>query len=55
MKLIKESQTYAKKLNLPIPEWTLLPRFGAFSLALQELKPSLDVVYDITIGYGQSR
>ncbi|KAE9549317.1 hypothetical protein FO519_007468 [Halicephalobus sp. NKZ332] len=53
--IIENSKIHAEEKGLKVPEFTLLPRTGAFSLALEELKPVLDGVYDVTIGYGQTR
>jgi 1-acyl-sn-glycerol-3-phosphate acyltransferase len=53
-KLIEISQEYAKKSGLHIPEYTLLPRVGAFTLARMELKDTVEYIYDVTIAYDQT-
>uniref|UniRef100_A0A7E4VRR5 PlsC domain-containing protein n=1 Tax=Panagrellus redivivus TaxID=6233 RepID=A0A7E4VRR5_PANRE len=52
---IDASQKFAQERNLPIPQFTLIPRAGAFTLAVSELRDSLDAVYDLTIAYGQTK
>ena len=53
--LIDESQRFAQKAGLPVLQHTLLPRVGAFALARNELKDTLEYVYDVTIAYDQTR
>uniref|UniRef100_A0A915D569 Phospholipid/glycerol acyltransferase domain-containing protein n=1 Tax=Ditylenchus dipsaci TaxID=166011 RepID=A0A915D569_9BILA len=51
VKLIEASQRFCEENNLPILEHTLTPRARAFCLAVDELRQSLDCVYDITLAY----
>uniref|UniRef100_A0AC34QWC0 Phospholipid/glycerol acyltransferase domain-containing protein n=1 Tax=Panagrolaimus sp. JU765 TaxID=591449 RepID=A0AC34QWC0_9BILA len=53
--IIANSKAHAKKAGLPVPEFTLVPRMGAVTLTMKELRPVLDAVYDVTIAYGQTR
>uniref|UniRef100_A0A914XSG5 Phospholipid/glycerol acyltransferase domain-containing protein n=1 Tax=Panagrolaimus superbus TaxID=310955 RepID=A0A914XSG5_9BILA len=53
--LIEISHDYAKKSGLYVPRYTLLPRAGAFTLALMELKDTVEFIYDVTIAYDQTR
>ncbi|KAG8055175.1 hypothetical protein GUJ93_ZPchr0001g31951 [Zizania palustris] len=46
-----KSQEYASEHGLPILENVLLPKTKGFICCLQELKSSLDAVYDVTIAY----
>nr|AZM65192.1 lysophospholipid acyltransferase 1 [Vitellaria paradoxa] len=46
-----KSQKYAAENGLPIFQNVLLPKTKGFLACLEELKDSLDAVYDITIGY----
>ncbi|KAL5222359.1 hypothetical protein ABZP36_027072 [Zizania latifolia] len=46
-----KSQEYASQHGLPILENVLLPKTKGFVCCLQELKSSLDAVYDVTIAY----
>ncbi|KAG8078151.1 hypothetical protein GUJ93_ZPchr0007g4627 [Zizania palustris] len=46
-----KSQEYASQHGLPILENVLLPKTKGFICCLQELKSSLDAVYDVTIAY----
>ncbi|KAL3730648.1 hypothetical protein ACJRO7_027647 [Eucalyptus globulus] len=45
------SQKYAAENGLPILKNVLLPKTKGFYACLQELRASLDSVYDVTIGY----
>ncbi|KAL0334769.1 UNVERIFIED_CONTAM: putative 1-acyl-sn-glycerol-3-phosphate acyltransferase 5 [Sesamum radiatum] len=45
------SQKYASENGLPILKNVLLPKTKGFHACLENLKDSLDAVYDITIGY----
>ncbi|XP_052176132.1 probable 1-acyl-sn-glycerol-3-phosphate acyltransferase 5 isoform X2 [Diospyros lotus] len=46
-----QSQKYAAENGLPILKNVLLPKTKGFYACLEELRDSLDAVYDITIGY----
>ncbi|XAR72840.1 1-acylglycerol-3-phosphate O-acyltransferase [Bertholletia excelsa] len=46
-----QSQKYAAEHGLPVLKNVLLPKTKGFFACLEELKDSLDAVYDITIGY----
>uniref|UniRef100_A0A0D3EUS8 1-acylglycerol-3-phosphate O-acyltransferase n=3 Tax=Oryza TaxID=4527 RepID=A0A0D3EUS8_9ORYZ len=46
-----KSQEYASEHGLPILKNVLLPKTKGFLCCLQELKSSLDAVYDVTIAY----
>lgn len=46
-----KSQEYAAEHGLPILKNVLLPKTKGFNCCLQELRSSLDAVYDITIAY----
>jgi lysophosphatidic acid acyltransferase/lysophosphatidylinositol acyltransferase len=48
---LAESQDYAKKNDLPILEYSLLPRTKGFVATVQGLRDKLDAVYDVTILY----
>ncbi|KAK4437798.1 putative 1-acyl-sn-glycerol-3-phosphate acyltransferase 5 [Sesamum alatum] len=45
------SQKYASENGLPVLKNVLLPKTKGFHACLENLKDSLDAVYDITIGY----
>ncbi|KAL8096988.1 putative 1-acyl-sn-glycerol-3-phosphate acyltransferase 5 [Apium graveolens] len=45
------SQKYASEKGLPIMKNVLLPKSKGFCACLEELRDSMDAVYDITIGY----
>ncbi|GLT98082.1 hypothetical protein SLE2022_156050 [Rubroshorea leprosula] len=45
------NQKYAAENGLPILKNVLLPKPKGFSACLEELRGSLDAVYDVTIGY----
>ncbi|GKV26557.1 hypothetical protein SLEP1_g35840 [Rubroshorea leprosula] len=45
------NQKYAAENGLPIMKNVLLPKSKGFSACLEELRGSLDAVYDVTIGY----
>ncbi|XP_031125804.1 probable 1-acyl-sn-glycerol-3-phosphate acyltransferase 5 [Ipomoea triloba] len=45
------SQKYASENGLPILKHVLLPKTKGFCACLEELRGSLDAVYDLTIGY----
>ncbi|OIV99471.1 hypothetical protein TanjilG_17281 [Lupinus angustifolius] len=45
------SQKYAAEHGLPILTTVLLPKTKGFCTCIQELRGSLDAVYDVTIGY----
>ncbi|GLT52240.1 hypothetical protein SLA2020_255890 [Shorea laevis] len=45
------NQKYAAENGLPILKNVLLPKSKGFSACLEELRGSLDAVYDVTIGY----
>ncbi|XP_072989104.1 probable 1-acyl-sn-glycerol-3-phosphate acyltransferase 4 [Typha latifolia] len=46
-----KSQEYAAEKGLPILENVLLPKSRGFNACLEELRNSLDAVYDVTIAY----
>lgn len=46
-----KSQEYAAEHGLPILKNVLLPKTKGFNCCLQELRSSLDAVYDVTIAY----
>ncbi|XP_021827770.1 probable 1-acyl-sn-glycerol-3-phosphate acyltransferase 5 isoform X1 [Prunus avium] len=48
------SQKYAAENGLPVLKHVLLPKTKGFSACLEELRGSLDAVYDVTIGYKPS-
>jgi 1-acyl-sn-glycerol-3-phosphate acyltransferase len=52
---IEESQRLCAEKNMPILHHVLLPRTNGFALLLNELRCTLGYVYDVTIGYGQTR
>nr|ALB76841.1 1-acyl-sn-glycerol-3-phosphate acyl transferase 5 [Jatropha curcas] len=45
------SQRYAAENNLPVLKNVLVPKTKGFYACLEDLKGSLDAVYDLTIGY----
>ncbi|KAK0582564.1 hypothetical protein LWI29_027115 [Acer saccharum] len=45
------SQKYAAENDLPILKNVLLPKTKGFCVCLEDLRESLDAVYDVTIGY----
>ncbi|KAK4848163.1 hypothetical protein QYF36_009937 [Acer negundo] len=45
------SQKYATENDLPILKNVLLPKTKGFCVCLEDLRESLDAVYDVTIGY----
>ncbi|XP_073292701.1 probable 1-acyl-sn-glycerol-3-phosphate acyltransferase 5 isoform X2 [Primulina huaijiensis] len=47
----KRSQKYASENGLPVLKNVLLPKTKGFYACLENLRGSLDAVYDITIGY----
>lgn len=50
-KHIETSQNYCKKNNLKILNHLLLPRTKAFELSVENLRDSLDCIYDLTFAY----
>ncbi|KAG8364312.1 hypothetical protein BUALT_Bualt19G0115600 [Buddleja alternifolia] len=48
------SQKYASENGLPVLKNVLLPKIKGFYACLENLRGSLDAVYDITIGYRQN-
>ncbi|KAI6182112.1 Acyltransferase [Aphelenchoides bicaudatus] len=53
--LIEQAKVYCRKRGLEKLRHLFVPKSGAFQLSLAELNGSLDSVYDITIGYAQTR
>ncbi|CAD5205615.1 unnamed protein product [Bursaphelenchus okinawaensis] len=51
-KEIQEAHSYCRKRELVKLNHLLIPKIGGFKLALTELRPTLNCIYDITIGYG---
>ncbi|KAH9504622.1 1-acyl-sn-glycerol-3-phosphate acyltransferase epsilon [Bulinus truncatus] len=49
---IESSQNFAKEQGLQPLENVLFPRLGALQICIEQLKNSLDSVYDVTIAYG---
>ncbi|CCE61486.1 hypothetical protein TPHA_0A04110 [Tetrapisispora phaffii CBS 4417] len=47
----KKSKEYALKINRPYYKNVLLPRVTGLRYSLQTLRESVDVLYDVTIGY----
>jgi 1-acyl-sn-glycerol-3-phosphate acyltransferase len=50
-KKLEQSQNWAKRRQLPIPQYTLAPRSRGFVATVEGLGGKLDAIYDITIGY----
>jgi len=54
-KAIESSRQYSIANNLPILENVLMPKSRGFALIMQQLATTFDAVYDVTIGYEQTR
>uniref|UniRef100_A0A914EHV1 Phospholipid/glycerol acyltransferase domain-containing protein n=1 Tax=Acrobeloides nanus TaxID=290746 RepID=A0A914EHV1_9BILA len=54
-KPIEESIQFCAQKNLPQFKNVLVPRTGGFIMALNELRNELACIYDVTIGYSQTR
>lgn len=50
-KKLQRAIQYAKENNLPHYQNLLLPRLKGFKMCINILRPKLDAVYDITLGY----
>lgn len=50
---LAQSQKYAQENGLPLLKHLLLPRTKGFVASVQALRPHLQAVYDITVGYVQ--
>jgi len=46
-----ESQAFAQARGLYVPQETMVPRTKGFAATIEGLRPHIDAVYDITIGY----
>ncbi|CAD5208078.1 unnamed protein product [Bursaphelenchus xylophilus] len=51
-KEIQAANSYCRKRELPKLRHCLVPKIGGFKLAVEELRPTLNYIYDITIAYG---
>ena len=50
-KTIKKSREYAAKIGVEATKHTLLPRSTGLRRSLEILRPSLDILYDVTLGF----
>lgn len=48
---LAQTQDFAKREGLYVPQHTLVPRTKGFSASLDGLRDHIDAVYDLTIGY----
>lgn len=55
LQLLADSQAYCRRRELSRLRHLLVPRPGGMKLALDELRPALTCVYDLTFAYGLTR